>query len=250
MRLLLIALISLQALSYEKLVYTFKKLVVGKGELVYEVKELNNKDTHYEIKSTTEIYLLGSLSKRIQHISHNNKDLTPIKNIYCQWPRPQESLNSCSAINFNNDGSYLHKEFDTEDLELVDLSISDGNADQMDIKQRFSSFNTYSDKLHDLASFFLSPRYYDYSLADNGKSVYLALLGMQGHLKLNISQYSSSELKITFEAQKGTDEKVAEYVPRYAIYNTKSKLVTRLVLRTKLGDVNVKLDRKRTVLKN
>lgn len=250
MRFLLIALISLQALSYEKLVYTFKKLVVGKGELVYEVKELNNKDTHYEIKSSTEIYLLGSLNRRIQHISHNNIDLTPIKNIYCQWPRRKDKLNSCSAINFNNDGSYLHKEFDTEDFELVDLSVSDGSTVEMDIKQRFSSFNRYSDKLHDLASFFLSPRYYNYSLDDNGKKVYIALLGMQGLLKLNITKYSPSELKITFEPQEGTDVKVAEYVPRYAIYNKNTKLVTQVVLRTKLGDVNLKLNLKRSVLKN
>ena len=249
---LILCVISLNLFASEKFVYTFKKLIVGKGSLVYEINKHSNaqEDLYYQIKSNTEIYLMGSLNKQIKHVSNNRKDLTPVASIYCQWPRPQESLNSCSALNFNNDGSYLHKAFDTENIELINLSINDNGVDQMNIQNQFQSFTPYADQLHDLASFFLSPRYHHYTMADNGKAIYLALLGMKAKLIMKVERDEGDSLKLTFTAANGTSDKVKEYIPKYAIYNAKSRIVTQVVLRTKLGDVKVKLDRKQSRINN
>jgi hypothetical protein len=237
----------------EKFVYTFKKMLVGRGKLEYIVKnvaQITNDETYYEISSSTEIYMFGSLSNKMTHLSSNRKDLSPIKNIYCTWPKPKNSPHSCSAVNFTDDGSYLFKEFSTESLELLNLSVNDMNVGRQNIQDTFADFTPYADRLHDLASFFLSPRYDNLGIEDDGKEFYLALLGKKAKLILRVSKYGSGLLKFKFEPVKGTDSKVVQYIPDFAIFSPRERLITQIQLKSIVGPVTVILDRKQSRLSN
>jgi len=242
-------LFSVQAISGEKLVYSFKKFLVGSGELIYEIeKNPNQSESFYKLKSTTKIYVLRKLSKRLDHVSINREDLTPIKNTYCQYPRPRNGDHSCIAMNFENDGTYRFREYEAKEPLIQELSINSEDVNTMNMADSFNEFEVYKDQTHDIASFFLYPRYFNLSLNDTGKKFYISILKNKGQIVLEVQKLSDTQLKLIFKAGAGSDSKVSDYVPKHAIFDIEKKVVTSLLLRTKFGDVTLNLNKSRSVL--
>jgi hypothetical protein len=245
----LISLFSFQAISADKLVYTFKKLLVGSGELIYEIeKNEDQSESFYKLKSSTKIYVFKKLKKQLDHVSINNEDLSPIKNTYCQYPRPKNGDNSCVAMNFNADGTYFSRAYEARIPVLQDLVINAGDVSSFDMKERFSDFTAYADQTHDIASFFLYPRYFNLTEADSGKEFYVSILKLQGKIIIDVKKYKTGFLKLVFSTAPGTDAKIASYIPKNAIFDIKKKVITSLLLRSSLGDINMKLNKKKSRL--
>ncbi len=245
----LFLLFSFNAFAGQKLVYKFKKALVASGELIYEIeKSTNNSESFYTLKTSTKINVFGRLVKSLNHVSINNEDLTPIKNTYCQSPRPKNGDNSCASLNFNSDGSFLFQGYEAKKPVIRELSLNDSNVKEMNMLDNFSNFTPYADQVHDIASFFLYPSLFPLTENDSGKKFYLSILYLKGEMILEVKRLNSTTLKLIFKAGKGTDSKISEYVPKHAIFDEKQKVITTLVLRTKYGEVKVKLDRKRSRL--
>lgn len=238
---MVLASISAQAKDV-KFVYTFKKLVVGSGRLEYKVEDAG-KD--YKVTSNTEIYLFGSLSKKVEHISYNNLDLTPYKNVYCQWPKAKDDLYSCAATEFYSEGRYEQTSYNADQAVLQRMSLYGSDILALDMNEKYQEFDSSKDKIFDLAAMFLVPRFYE--IEDMKKmDFYLALSKLSAKLQLVFQSLEDKTIEIKFVADPRTDEKILGNIPKKAILDPVNKVVTELHLSTAAGLVRVKLDRKQS----
>lgn len=227
----------------DKFVYTFKKLLIGSGELSYEVE---SDEQNISIKSTTKIYVARDLVKQVEQISINRKDLSPIKGTFCQYPRPRSGNNSCFAGSYDLFGNYLYFGHESDKPVLMDINPYDANVSAINFEQAFADFSVNSDNVYDIPSFFLLPRYEKLDESSSGRKFYIASQDMKGEIIINVTRINKNVLKYTFTTGAGTDEKISEFVPKYVMFDTNLNVITSLVLRTNFGEVTLNLDKQKS----
>lgn len=231
-----------ETFASEKFVYTFKKLLIGSGELVYEITEDQGQ---IKVTSSSKIFVGRDLVKQVEQLSINRKDLSPIQGTFCQYPRPRSGDHSCYAGNYEF-GQYIYQGHEAQKPELMEINPNDINVFSIFFDQVFADFVPVADTIYDVPSFFLLPRFESLDESSNGRKFYIASLNMKGEVILKVSRQGQNLLKYTFNTGAGTDDKISDYVPKYALFDTSLKVITSLVLKTNFGDVTLNLDRKRS----
>lgn len=241
-KILLPSLLLLNTFADEVFVYKFNKLLVGKGVLKYRVSKLDNFGASYSIKSETKIYLLGSLAKEVQQVSLNRSDLTPIANSYCSYPKSSLSKYTCSTFTFEDNGLFSYYGLDSATLNSNFFTDEYAEKNDLDMSEEFSSFNP-ENKIYDLASFIMLPRYKDLNELAK-ETFYIALENYRIKITAKVLKHKRSLKKIKIIPAPGTPKKVVDQLPSFIIFDTKTKVVTQVEIPSPLGKIKVKLDTK------
>jgi hypothetical protein len=249
--LLVVLLISSNAFSYEKLVYTMKKSFLAKAEMIFVIDDIIYENINrLSIESTTKLFVLGKLSKNIHHKSINKLDYSPILNVRCQWPNAKDEQFSCESNKYFNDGSFLYKAYDSSIADLQEIIEGSVGVTKMDPKDWYSEFSSGFDAIDDISSIMLLSRAIRNGFMKQDDIYYISIFGKILKVYLQISENKNNDgLYLSFKADENSPQILAAQLPTWMLYDKNLGVISEIYGKSLKGyEYTVKLSLKDSVI--